>query len=313
MENQYDVVIVGGGPAGIVAAIYAARKQLNTVIITPDLGGQMAITNHIENYPGFENISGPELVNKFRLQVEKLGGKFIFDQVVGIEPVDSIFKVKTSGREFMTRTVVLAFGLTPRGLDVPGEEKFKGRGIAFCATCDAPLYKGKTVAVVGGGNSAMEAITELSKIATKVYATHRGDKFSTADPVEVEKISGYANVEVMLNSEITGFIGDKKLEKILVHNNKNEKPDFELAVDGVFLEIGYVTKTDWLKGFVDIDEKGHVLINEKAETSRPGVYAAGDVTNTTYKQIVISGGEGAKAALSAYKYLNNSKTVTPDW
>ncbi|MFA6534030.1 MAG: FAD-dependent oxidoreductase [Patescibacteria group bacterium] len=312
--NHYDVIIIGAGPSGLTAAIYTLRKELKTLIISPDIGGQVAITNEIENYPGFDFTSGPDLMTKMRKQAEKFGAKFVFEEAVGLTQTADGWQVKTTNSEYSAIGVILAFGLTPRSLGVPGEEKFKGRGVAFCATCDAPLYKGKTVAVVGGGNSAMEAVHELGKIAKKVYLLHRGKSF-TADQVEVEQSAGFSNLEQFLSSEIVEFKGDKKLEQIVVHDLTNEKPNFELAVDGVFLEIGYITKTDWLKGVLDLNDKGEIKIDDRCVTSAAGIFAAGDVTTLAYKQIVISAGEGAKAALSAYNYISKKTGVTapPDW
>lgn len=319
-DDKYDIIIIGGGPAGLTAAIYTLRKELKTLIVSQDLGGQVAITNEVENYPGFDLISGPELITKFRQQVEKFsssqsgeaGGKIILDQVVKIEPHESHYKVKANNQEFESLAVILAFGLTPRDLGgVPGEDKFKGRGISFCATCDAPLYKGKTVAIVGGGNSALEAVEELTKIAKKVYLIHRKDTFR-GDQILIDRLPSYKNLEQLLNSDIVEFIGEQKLEKIIVKNSAGKK---EVEVDGVFLEIGHITKTDWLKDFVDLNKQGEIIIDDKCLTSRPGIFAAGDVTTLAYKQIIIAAGEGAKAALSAYNYISKKTGVTapPDW
>jgi thioredoxin reductase len=274
----------------------------------------VAITNEIENYPGFDFISGPELMTKFRKQVEKFGGKFAFDQVLGLEKTDAGFKIKTSNGEYESLAVILAFGLTPRSLGVPGEDKFKGRGVSFCATCDAPLCKGQTVAVVGGGNSAMEAVEELSRVAKKVYLLHRRETF-VADKILVDRLGTYQNLEKFLNCEIVEFQGDKKLEKILVQDKSGQRENFELVVDRVFLEIGYITKTDWLKDSVPLNERGEIIIDDRCATSVPGIFAAGDVTTLAYKQIVISAGEGAKAALSAYNYISKKTGVIapPDW
>jgi len=312
-DNEYDVIIVGAGPAGLTAAIYTQRKGLKTLILSQDLGGQVVITSEIENYPGFDSISGPELVDKFRKQVEKFGGKIVFGEVVGLEKGE-VFKVKTSNAEYQAKAVILAFGLTPRSLGVPGEDKFKGRGISFCATCDAPLYKGKTVALVGGGNSAMEAVEELTAVAAKVYLIHRRDVF-TGDKVSVDRLAKYQNLEKFLGCDIVEFKGDKKIESLVLRDKTGKKPDQELKVDGVFLEIGHITKTEWLKGVIELDESGQIIRDDKCVTSEKGIFAAGDVTTLAYKQIVISAGEGAKAALSAYNYISKSTAFTapPDW
>ncbi len=314
MPNKYDVIIVGGGPAGLTAAIYTLRKTLKTLIIAQDLGGQVAITSEIENYPGFDFISGPDLITNFRQQVEKFGGQFVFEEVIRIEAQKNHYQVKTSNNQYQALAVILAFGLTPRSLEVPGEDKFKGRGVSFCATCDAPLYKGKTVAVVGGGNSALEAVEELSRVAKKVYLIHRRDEFR-GDQILVDRLKEYKNLEQILSSEIIEFKGDKKLESIIIQDNREQNKNWELEIDGVFLEIGYITKTDWLKDLVDLSEYGEIIIDDKAQTSRAGIFAAGDVTTLPYKQIVVSAGEGAKAGLSAYNYVSQHTGVVapPDW
>ena len=314
-ENKYDVIIVGAGPAGLTAAIYTLRKELTTLIVAQDIGGQVTMTNEIENYPGFDSITGPDLMTKFRQQVDKFGGKFAFAEATKVEKLDNgDFKVKTTNNEYQAKVVILAFGLTPRSLGVPGEDKFKGRGVAFCATCDAPLYKGKVAAVVGGGNSAMEAVEELSKVAKKVYLLHRREEF-IADKILVDRLPTYKNLEVFLNSEIVGFKGETKLAKIEIKDKFGQKENFELEVDGTFLEIGYITQTGWIKDLIDLDEQGEIKVDEKNATIVPGIFAAGDVTTLAYKQIVISAGEGAKAALSATQYISRQTGVTapPDW
>ena len=313
-DNKYDVIIIGGGAAGMTAAIYTSRKGLRTAIISQDLGGQMSMTNEIENYPGVELTSGPDLVNRFRAQAEKFGAEIFLNQVTDVAAIDSGFKVSTSTAEYVALAVILAFGLTPRSLGVPGEDKFKGRGVSFCATCDAPFYKNKVVAVVGGGNSALEAVEELSGVATKVYLIHRNDSFR-AEQILIDRLKTLPNVEVLMQSAIEEFEGETKLKSVVVRDLTGTKTDFELTVDGVFLEIGYITKTDWLKNLVDLNERGEIAINAKAETSRAGLFAAGDVTTLLYKQIVISAGEGAKAALSAAQYIakTTGRIAPPDW
>lgn len=298
----------------MTAAVYTLRKELKTLIIAQDLGGQVAMTHEIENYPGLDLISGPELITKMRQQVEKFGGQFVFDQVTKIELIDGGYQVRTNTGEFTTVAIILAFGLTPRGLGVTGEEQFKGRGISFCATCDAPFYKGKTVAVVGGGNSAIGAVIELTKIAKKVYLLHRREVF-VADSILVERLDTFDNLEKILDVDIVGFKGDKKLEKIVIQDKTGQKADFELAVDGTFLEIGHIAKTDWLKGLIDLTEAGQIIVDERGQTNQAGIFAAGDVTTSPYKQIVIAAGDGAKAALAASNYISKTtgKTILPDW
>ncbi|MBI5621640.1 FAD-dependent oxidoreductase [Candidatus Falkowbacteria bacterium] len=314
--KKYDVIIVGAGPAGLAAAIYTLRKEFSTLLISEDIGGQVTITNEVENYPGIDFATGPDLMTAFRKQVDKFGGKFDFARVEKIEKNGDGFSVAANnGKTYSATVVILAFGLTPRSLGVPGEDRLKGRGVAFCATCDAPFYKGKTAAIVGGGNSAMEAVEELCKVAKQVYLLHRGAQFDRAEQILVDKLPSFPNLKVFLNSEVVEFLGDKKLEKILVHDNTLQQENFELTVDGCFLEIGYITQTKWLGGLVKLTDRGEIAINERCETSVPGLFAAGDVTTLPFKQIVISSGEGAKAALSAAQYISRAtgREVKPDW
>jgi thioredoxin-disulfide reductase len=310
---MYDTIIIGAGSAGLAASIYASRRALKTLVISEDIGGQAISANHIENYPGFNFISGSELMMKFQAQAKKFGAEFITDEVMKIEKAGDKFMVNTNAKKFETNSVILAFGLSHRHLGVPGEEKLIGRGITYCATCDAPLYKNKTTAVIGGGSSALDAALLLSKLCPKVYLIHRRDKF-TGEEILIKQVNEAKNIELVLNSEILEFKGENKLEKIIVKNLGNEKREIE--AEGAFVEVGFIAKTDWLEDSVKLDEKKQVIINDKCETSVPGILAAGDITTIIYKQVVISAGEGAKAALSAYKYLQSkglTRGASVDW
>lgn len=304
-DQIYDVIIVGAGAAGLTAAIYASRRTLKTLVICKDIGGQAATTSDIENYPGFERIDGLELMTKFKNQAELYGATFINDIVDQIKKEGDYFIVIQGADIYKSKTIILGFGLSERELEVPGEKEFKGRGVSYCATCDAPLYKNKTVAVVGGGNAALDAAELLSKIANQVYFIHRRDKF-TGEQVLIDRVMQAKNVEIIWNSLITEIKGDKKINSIIYGSFPNGDDKKELKVDGLFVEIGNYAKTDWLKGLINTNEKGEIIINANCETNVPGIFAAGDITNTTFKQIVISAGEGAKAALQAYRYLQNT-------
>ncbi|MDQ5970804.1 MAG: Thioredoxin reductase [Patescibacteria group bacterium] len=309
-DNKYDVIIVGGGPAGLTAAIYSARRAMKTLIVSMDIGGQMAMTNSIENYPGYEEIDGPLLGQKMLAQAEKSGSTLVMAEVAKIEKQADGFLLETvDGQQFLSRAVIMAFGLTPRNLNVPGEKEFTGRGVAYCATCDGPLYKGKTVAVIGGGNSAMDAAEYLSKIVEKVYILVRQDKFR-GEEVLMERVKSEPKIEILFESAVQEIKGDKKIET-LVYDQKGESK--EIKIDGVFVEIGHVAKTDWVKDLLNLTDMREININMDCETNTPGVFAAGDITQTAYKQVVISAGEGAKAALQAYKYLQGGKVSGPDW
>ncbi|MCD4759616.1 FAD-dependent oxidoreductase [archaeon] len=303
--KKYDVVVVGGGAAGLTSAIYTCRKQLKTVIVSVDVGGQALLTDHIENYPGYEKISGPELMLKFQSQAMKFGAELISEKVVDIVKKGKNFIVElNSGEKYQTKTVILASGKIPRKLGIPGEDRFMGKGVATCATCDAPLFNGKEVAVIGGGNSALEAVELLNNFATKIYLIHRRKEFR-ADDVIIEKVKKMKKVEILTNVKPLEIKGDKFVNSLVIEGK-------ELKVDGVFVEIGYKLDTAWLKNLVKLNKQGEIIIDDKTNTSTSGVFSAGDVSTVPYKQAVISAGEGAKAGLEAYKYIKGG-TVTIDW
>ena len=312
---MYDLIIIGAGAAGLSAGIYAGRRQMKTLIISKDLGGQAAKAGIIENYPGIESIDGFDLMDKFRTQAEKFGAEILYEEVAKISEIQDNefnFNIKlASGQERKSKAVMLCFGLTPRDLGIPGEQEFKTKGVTYCATCDAPLYKGKDVAVVGGGNSALDAAEILAKIANKVYLVHRREEFR-AEKILVDRAKQANNLEFLLNSEIKEIMGDKVVKNIIVaDNNENKK---ELAVDGVFIEIGFIAKVDMIKDLVKLNERNEIITTKDCETNVPGLFAAGDITDISYKQVVISAGEGVKAALQAYKFIqHNGQTVGMDW
>jgi thioredoxin-disulfide reductase len=312
-QKVCDLIIIGAGAAGLASAIYAARREINTMLVSKDVGGQMAWTNEIENYPGFDFITGPELIGKMEAQAEKYGAQFLTDEVTSIAKIEGGFLVKADKERFNTKAVILSFGLTPKNLGVPGEKELRGKGISYCATCDGPLYKGKTVVIVGGGNSGFEAAEYLSKIAKRVYLVHINEEF-TASPYLIKRMDRVKNVEYRVSSSVVEIKGKSIVKSVTLENKKTSKTE-TLKTDGVFIEIGYEAKTQWLKGFLKLNKRGEIITNEKCQTSRAGVFAAGDCTDTPYKQIVISGGEGAKAALQAYDYISKSTSlvVVPDW
>jgi len=308
----YDLAIVGGGAAGLTAAIYARRKELKTVVISVDIGGQANFASFIENYPGFDNIKGMELMVKFYEKAKKLNTEFILDEVKKIEKKKDFFELELTKGKVKSKAVILAIGKKPRKLDVKGEEEFFGKGVSTCAICDGPFYKNKIVAVVGGGNSAIDAALYLSKIAKKVYLIHRRNVF-VADEASINELKKQKNVEFVLNAVVKEIKGDKQVNSIVVELVEQEKKQKEIFVDGVFVEIGFEAKTEWLKGFVELDERGQIIIDSLCKTSKEGVFAAGDCTYTPFKQIVISAAQGAIAALSAYQYLTKGKGSIVDW
>lgn len=311
----YDVVIIGGGAAGMTAAIYTCRKKLKTLIVTIDVGGQNLLTETEENYPGYVDLSGPKLMSIFEEQAKKFGAEFTFGKAKKVEKNGNNFILTlANGESYESRVLILAFGKVPRALGIPGEEQFMGRGVSTCSTCDAPLFRNKRVAVVGGGNSALEAAELLTKFATYIYMVHRRDAFR-ADEITVEKVKAAENVEFALNSVPVEIKGDKFVRGVVVED-VNTKERKELKVDGVFVEIGYIVDTEFVKDFVKLNEAREIIVNEYCETGYPGIFAAGDVTHVPYKQTVISAGMGATAGLSAYNYLmklEGKPGVKIDW
>ena len=310
---MYDVIIVGAGAAGLTAAIYTSRRALNTLVISKDVGGQAVMTTHIENYPGVDLVSGPEFMIKWKAQAEKFGAKFVFDEVSEVKKDGDKFVVKTGSQQFESASIILAFGLTPRNLGVPGEDRFRGRGVSYCATCDAPFYKNKSVAVVGGGSAALDAALLLSKIATQVYLIHRSEEFR-GEEILLSQVKAEKKIEMILDTEVREVKGAEKIEAVAIENKKGEKR--ELEIQGIFVEIGHEVKADFINSLVKLNDKKEIIVNKDCETSEPGVLAAGDVTDVDYKQIVISAGEGAKAALSCYRYIqkkNGKRGLGIDW
>ncbi|MGC8885245.1 MAG: thioredoxin-disulfide reductase [Candidatus Nanoarchaeia archaeon] len=309
--KEFDLIIIGGGPAGLTAAIYSARRALSTLVITKAIGGQIANARLVENFPGFEAVSGAELSNKMLNQAQKFGAKIIFGEVKEILKEDNKFIVKTSNSGFAAKALILAFGKTPRALNAKNEDKFIGKGVSYCATCDMPVFKNKIVAVIGGGNSAFDAAVYGSTLAKKVYLIHRREEFR-ADESTVEKAKKIPNIEFLLNYVVKEIKGDKFVKSILLENTKTRELR-ELSVDGVFVEIGYDVKTEIVEKLVKLDEQKQIIVNEKCETSCPGIFAAGDVTNTPFKQAIVAAGDGCKAALSAYAWLKGHSGITAEW
>lgn len=300
----YDTIIIGSGPAGLTAAIFAARREMKTLVIGRDLGGQIVWAGEIENYPGFKSIQNYDFIENLRDQVVSLGVEIKSSQVNTIEKVDDeTFKITTTKEEFLTKTIILAIGLSPRRLAVPGEIEFGGKGVSYCANCDGPLYRGKTVAVIGGGNAAFDAAEVLSKIAKQVYLIHRTKEFKAFDAL-ISEVSNRENIIILKEAKIKEISGKDKVEKI-IYTNISEK-EIEIQIDGVFIEIGRIANTDLVADLVDRDEKMQLIVNNKMETKTPGIFAAGDVSNASeFKQITVATGQATIAALAAYKYLQS--------
>lgn len=276
--------------------------MLKTLALAKNIGGQAGLAKNVENYPGIDSIPGLDLILKMKEQAEKFGAEIKFEEAIGIKREDNKLIVKTNSAEYEGKAVVLAFGLTPRDLGVPGEKEFIGKGVSYCATCDAPFFKNKIVAVVGGGNSAIGAAMVLSKIAAKIYLVHRRDGFRAEDTL-VCQLRETKNIEPVLNSIVKEIKGGEFVEKLVVADVKDENKTRELETDGVFIEVGLLPKTEWIKNFLQIDEKGQIIKDKRCATSVEGVFAAGDVSDVAHKQIIIAAGEGATAALSAHQYI----------
>jgi len=302
LKTLYDVAIVGGGPAGLAAAMYAARKNLSTIVVAMDIGGQLGTTHDIANYPGYELITGPDLVQKFFAQASQYGNEqLIGEQVVGVR-IDGRSKVLEleSSREVAARTLVIASGVQKRHIQIPGEKELAGRGVVYCSTCDGPLFTRLDIAVVGGGNSALEAALEMDGIARRVYLVARSGL--AGDQVLEDKIATASGVEVLAHHEPVEIHGADAVEALTVLD-RDTGTTAKLAVQGVFVEIGLFPNTGFALDLVDTNERGEIVVDSHCRTGVRGVFAAGDCTDTHDKQIVISVGEGAKAALAAFEYL----------
>jgi len=307
--HTYDVLIVGGGPAAMSAALYAARKALDVGIVAQKIGGQMTYTAQIENYLGFPGIGGNELLQRFQFHMESYPISELLDvKVTAVEQAGDGFIVHTDdGRSFESHTVIYCAGKEYSRLNVPNEERFIGHGIAFCATCDAPLYQGRRVAVVGGANSAFTAVRDLLSFAQEVHLIHRREAF-TADAALVEEVQGSPTVTFHTPYHVISFIGAERLTGVEIQA-VGDGEITTLDVDGVFLEIGLTPNSDPVKELIALNERGEVPVTPNRSTERPGFFAAGDVTDVSEKQISVAVGDGALAALTAYKYLVDNKIV----
>ncbi len=317
---QYDVIIVGGASAGLTAAMYASRQGLKTLVITKDIGGQALLTNAIENYPPFEHIGGFELMQKFEQQAKNFGAEFAYEEVLSVtEDKELGFKIKTNNddKEYSAYALILAFGKTPRDLNVKGERELNGRGVSYCAVCDGPFFKNKKVAVVGVGDPALEAALYLKELVSQLYIIHRSDKpIGSEESINLLQNDDNNNkVSFISNSIVESINGTSKVESLTVYDSKS-KSESKLDVDGIFVEMGYVARTDIVKDLVKLNGSKEIIIDKHCATSNDGVFAAGDVTDVPYKQAIISAGQGAIAALSAYNYIQRRKgkpAIKADW
>ncbi len=305
--QSFDVIIIGSGPAGYTAATYTSRAKLKTLIVTGSLpGGQLMTTSEVENYPGFPNgIFGPELMMNMRQQAERFGSIIVDDEVTEVNFKQRPFFVKTYSKEYLSRAVLVCTGATPRKLGISGEEDYGGRGVSYCATCDGPFFKGEDIAVVGGGDTALEEATFLTKFGKSVKLIHRRNTLK-ASKILQEKSFDNPKIQFLWDSTITKITGDKKISKISI-KNVNTKEESELSVGGLFVAIGHEPNTKIFKNQIEMDNHGYIVLKENSKTSVDGVFAAGDVHDFRYRQAVTAAGFGCMAALDVEKWLTENK------
>jgi thioredoxin reductase (NADPH) len=298
-----QVIIIGSGPAGLTAALYTARAQLEPLVFVGDtLGGQVAISSEIENYPGFpEGLTGPELGQLFQKQAERFGARLEYDTITGLDLSVRPFKVTAYSGEREAHALIIATGSSPRKLGVPGEEEFAGRGVSYCATCDGFFYTGREIALVGGGDAAVEEALFLTRFAAKIYQVHRRDRLR-ADRYMQERALRNERIEFVWDTVVDEIVGHEAVSGVRLRNVKTGEERLH-PVEGVFVAIGHTPNTKFLGGQVTLDEKGYILTDDRRRTNVPGVYAAGDVQDWMYRQIATSVGDGCRAAMEVEKYI----------
>ena len=300
---MYDIIIIGSGPAGLSAAIYAQRACLDTIVIEKNgiSGGQVLNTWEVDNYPGFPGVTGFELSRQFREHANKLGARVVQDEVVQVELSGNVKKVVCEEETYEARCVILASGAHHRTLEVPGEEELRGAGVSYCATCDGAFFRGRTVAVVGGGNVALEDAIFLARMCEKVYIVHRRDKLRGAKRLQ-ERLQALENIEFVWNSETVAIEGNAQVEALRLRQTKTGE-EKRLDVDGVFIAVGIAPESELYAGQLELDEQGYIRADESGQTSVPGVFAAGDVRTKALRQILTAASDGANCVASAERYL----------
>ena len=300
---MYDIIIVGSGPAGLSAAIYAQRACLDTIVIEKNgiSGGQVLNTWEVDNYPGFPGVTGFELSRQFREHANKLGARVVQDEVVQVELSGNVKKVVCEEETYEARCVILASGAHHRTLEVPGEEELRGAGVSYCATCDGAFFRGRTVAVVGGGDAALEDAIFLARMCEKVYIVHRRDKLRGAKRLQ-ERLQALENIEFVWNSETVAIEGNAQVEALRLRQTQTGE-EKRLDVDGVFIAVGIAPESELYAGQLELDEQGYIRADESGQTSVPGVFAAGDVRTKALRQILTAASDGANCVASAERYL----------
>lgn len=303
MEKMYDLAIIGGGPAGITAGIYSARQKLKTVLITKSFGGQITRKSvPIENFPGLGSITSVELIQKFENNLKNHPIQIELTSVLKIEKEGKFFGIITKEGKISAKAIIIATGADPRPLEIPGEKEFIGRGVSYCVACDGPIFVGKDIVVAGGGNSAFEAALSLSNYANRIYIIERGETVR-ADETNQKKVKENNKIEVITNATVKKISGGKFLEEVLYEDNRTKK-DVSLKVSGLFVEIGSQPATAFVKGLVEFSERDEIVVDPKnLRTKTEGIWAAGDVNNLSFKQIIIAAGQGAVAAMDVSNYL----------
>jgi alkyl hydroperoxide reductase subunit F len=315
MDASYDTIIIGGGPAGAAAAVYAARKKLKTMMVTENFGGQSIVSAGIQNWIGETEITGIDLAEKLEKHVRAQADIEIRipEKAAHVKEIDyCVYEVTTDkDNVFCTKTLIVASGARRKKLGVPAEDQYEGRGVAFCSTCDAPFFADEDVAVVGGGNAALETVVDLLPYANRIYMLLRKDRFR-GDPVNQERAAGSSKVQIIRHAQIEEIYGDGQRVTGLHYRDKKADESKDLRVGGVFVAIGSVPNSEFMRDLVDINTYGEIIINcRTAETSKKGIFAAGDVTYDPFKQNNIAAGDGVRAALSAYAYVADFEKLSP--
>ena len=305
-KTKFDVIIIGAGPAGYTAGIYCSRAKRDTLILSGVLpGGQLVNTTDVENYPGFEDgIMGPDLMIIMRKQTERMGTTIIDDEVLNVDFSRRPFKVLTAEEEYEAEAVIIGTGASPKKLGLEGEQAFAGKGVSYCATCDGPFFRNQELVVVGGGDSAMEEATFLTKFASTVHLVHRREEMR-ASKIMQERAINNEKIRLHLNSSIREIAGDEKVRRVTLSNVQTGK-ELTLDAGGVFVAIGHVPNTKMFAGQVEMDKQGYVILKNNTETSVPGVFAAGDVHDHTYRQAITAAGYGCMAAIDVDRYLTEN-------
>lgn len=304
-KNIEKVVILGTGPAGLAAALYAARAELEPLVLTgTELGGQAALTDHIENYPGFpDGVSGSELADLFQKTAERFGARIEFETASSVNFTKPPYIINTYDKEYRALSVIITTGASPNKLNIPGEKELRGKGVSYCATCDGWFFKGKKVAVVGGGDSALEEGLFLTRFAESVHIIHRRDKLRAGALLQ-KRAEENPKIHFIWDSIVEEILGKEAVEGLKLKNLKSNETD-DLAFDGVFIFVGHSPNTEIFKEWLDLDERNYIVVNQRMQTTKAGIFAAGEVADPHYRQVITSAGMGAAAGIEATRYLEN--------